>query len=108
MDTAVTGRDGRYHFSSFNETGDYQVRVVLPSRFTTAQTTRDVLISRGGLTISGINFGLAVAGRTLSAVAADTTPTSTSATDAALTTMDSSSFTSPFGSSRTRFNRIPR
>lgn len=107
MNTAVTGRDGRYHFSSFGETGDYQVRVVLPSRFTTAQTTRDVLISRGGLTVSGINFGVAVAGRTFSAVAADTTST-TAATDAALTTMDSTSFSSPFGASRTRLNRIPR
>jgi hypothetical protein len=108
MDTAVTARDGRYRFSSFNETGDYQVQVVLPSRFTTARTTRDVLISRGGLTINGVNFGLTFAGRTLSAVAADTTSTTATATDAALTTMDSSSFTSPFGSSRTRFNRIPR
>ena len=56
VDTTITGRDGRYRFTSFAETGDYQVRVVLPTRFAAAKPARDVLISRGGLTIGGMNF----------------------------------------------------
>ncbi len=57
--TTVTGRDGRYRFTQFRETGDYQVRLVLPERLiATSETTKDVLISRGGLSVSGYNFGL--------------------------------------------------
>jgi hypothetical protein len=109
LDTTVTGRDGRYRFRSFDETGDYQIRVVPPTKFTTNTTTRDVLISRGGLTVSGVNFGLIVAGRTLSAVAADSTSTtSTAATDAAFTSIDSDPFAHSFRSPRTRLSRIPR
>ncbi len=80
--TTVTGRDGRYHFTSFSETGDYQVRIVLPSRLTTNVTTRDVLISRGGLTISGINFGLHPAGRIRSVANTSGQSTQLAATDA--------------------------
>jgi peroxidase len=109
IDTAVTGRDGRYRFRSFDETGDYQVRVVAPTRFTTAQSIRDVLISRGGVTVSGVNFGLLAAGRTLSAVVADSPATSsTDATDAAFTSVDSDPFVDSFGSRRTRLRRVPR
>jgi hypothetical protein len=109
MDTAVTGRDGRYRFKSFDETGDYQVHVVLPTRFTSAVTTRDVLVSRGGVTISGINFALTAVGRALSAVVADNSATpSMAATDAAFTSIDSRSFVDAFGSPRSRLRRIPR
>ncbi len=105
MDTAVTGRDGRYRFTSFNETGDYQVNVVLPSRLTSTQTVRDVLISRGGVTISGVNFGLLFAGRNLSAVVADDSAATTAvATDAAFTSINSGSFVDPFGSPRSRIS----
>jgi hypothetical protein len=77
--TTTTDRNGRYRFDAFVETGDYQVRVVLPSGMTTAQRTRDVLISRGGVTVSGINFGLrtvsSIAGRTaVSQLSAQTSP----------------------------------
>ena len=109
VDTAVTGRDGRYRFRSFDETGDYQVRVVLPTRFTSALTTRDVLVSKGGVTISGINFGLTAVSRALSAVVADSSPTtSTAATDAAFTSIDSDPFVDSFGSPRSRLRRVPR
>jgi hypothetical protein len=109
MDTAVTGRDGRYHFRSFEETGDYQVRVVLPTRFTTALATRDVLVSKGGVAISGVNFGLTASSKALSTVAADTAPTtSMAATDAAFTSISSGSFADPFGSPRSRLHRVPR
>jgi hypothetical protein len=57
IDSNVTGRDGRYRFTSFSETGDYQVRIIPPARFTAAVTTRDVLISRGNQTVN-VNFGL--------------------------------------------------
>ena len=56
--TTRTGRGGRYRFTSFNETGDYTVRVVLPARLTLANTDRVVLVSRGDLTVNNINFGL--------------------------------------------------
>jgi hypothetical protein len=109
MDTAVTGRDGRYRFRSFDETGDYQVHVVLPARLTTALTTRDVLVSRGGVTISGINFALTAVNRALSAVIADSSPTTlTTATDAAFTSIDSDSFVDALDSPRSRLSRIPR
>lgn len=55
----ITDRSGRYRFTQFRETGDYQVRIVLPSRLTaTSPTTMDVWISRGGMSITGYNFGL--------------------------------------------------
>jgi hypothetical protein len=58
IDSTVTGRDGRYRFTSFAETGDYQVRIIPPARFTAAVATRDVLISRGGQTVGNVNFSL--------------------------------------------------
>jgi hypothetical protein len=103
MDTAVTGRDGRYRFRSFDETGDYQVHIVLPTRLTTARTTRDVLVSKGGVTISGINFALTAVNRALSAALADgSATTSTTATDAAFTSIDSDSLVDAFDSPRSR------
>jgi hypothetical protein len=106
MSTAVTGRDGRYRFKSFEETGDYQVRVVLPSRFTAALTTRDVPISKGGVTISGVNFGLAAIGKTLSGGVANTSPSTwTAATDAAFTSINSDPFVDMLQSPRPRFSR---
>src|SRR4029079_9453557 len=108
-DTAITGRDGRYHFRSFEETGNYQVRVVLPTRFTTGLTTPDVLVSTGGVTISGVNCGLTAISKALSTVAVDTAPTtSMAATDAAFTSINSGSFADPFGSPRSRVRRAPR
>jgi peroxidase len=62
--TTTTGRDGHYQFTSFDETGDYQVRVVVPGRATAAVTTQDVLISRGDVTLGGVNFGLLVGQQT--------------------------------------------
>lgn len=59
IDTTVTNSRGRYQFTSFTETGDYQVRIVVPNRLcATSSTTRDVLISRGDQTIAGLDFGL--------------------------------------------------
>lgn len=57
--TTVTDRNGRYRFTQFRETGDYQVRIVLPSQLTaTTKTVREVWISRGGQTVSDYNFGV--------------------------------------------------
>lgn len=57
--STVTNYRGRYRFDQFRETGDYQVRIVVPARYTaTTDATREILISRGGREISGINFGL--------------------------------------------------
>jgi peroxidase len=62
--TTVTNARGRYSFSEFQETGDYQVRVVVPSRLrATTATTRAALVSRGDLTVAGLDFGLRVVGR---------------------------------------------
>jgi hypothetical protein len=57
--TTTTNRFGRYRFTEFHETGDFQVRVVVPSGYRgTGDTLREVLISRGDLEIGGVNFGL--------------------------------------------------
>jgi len=64
---------------------------------------------KGGVTISGINFALTAVSRALSAVVADSSSTtSTAATDAAFTSIDSSPFVDPFGSPRSRLRRVPR
>lgn len=57
--TAITNERGRYQFNSFRETGDYQVRIIVPNRFraVTAETV-ELLISRGDESIAGVNFGL--------------------------------------------------
>jgi hypothetical protein len=108
MGTAVTGRDGRYRFRSFDETGNYQVRVMLPTRFTSALTTRDVAITKGGVTVSGINFGLTAVSKALQSVVANNSTSSTAATDAAFTSIDSDPLVDPFGSPRSRPRRVPR
>ena len=58
--TTVTDRNGRYRFvNTFRETGDYQVRLVLPSGYSaTTPVVRDVLVSRGDAEIRSIDFGL--------------------------------------------------
>jgi len=61
--TAVTGRQGRYGFDQLNGiggTGDYTVRIVTPSGL--AQVSPNpgtILISRGDVHVSGVNFRLA-------------------------------------------------
>jgi peroxidase len=105
VDTAFTGRDGRYRFANFSETGNYTVHVVAPARLKAVQATRDVLVSRGGLSLGGVNFGLLAAGRILPHVVDTTQPTPTAANDAAITTMTSETTTGSFGSLRTRFGR---
>jgi hypothetical protein len=56
--TAVTDREGRFRFTQFSETGDFQVRVVAPAGYSTESNTLDLLITRGGMTLSGLNFAL--------------------------------------------------
>jgi hypothetical protein len=108
MDTAVTGRDGRYRFRSFNETGDYQVHIVLPARLTTALTARDVLVSKGGVTISGINFALTAVKRALSALVADgSAATSDAATDAVFASVDCDSAADAVDWPASRLTHIP-
>jgi len=57
--TTRTGRDGTYRFDQFRETGDYQVRVVVPAgRAATTEATRDVLVSTGDQVVRGVDFGV--------------------------------------------------
>jgi hypothetical protein len=57
--TTRTGRDGRYYFTQFPETGDYQVRVTPPAgSVPTTAGPKDVLISAGDVTVRDQNFGL--------------------------------------------------
>lgn len=63
IDTTRTNGPGQYSFSTFRETGDYRVRVVVPNRMQATSTVlRDVLISRGDQAVS-VNVGLRAAGR---------------------------------------------
>ncbi len=57
--TTRTGRDGRYQFDQFGETGDYQVRIVVPASLSLTSTNpQAILISAGDLNVRGVNFGL--------------------------------------------------
>jgi peroxidase len=77
--TAITNSRGRYSFSTFHETGDYSVRIVVPNRLqATTAATRDVLVARGDQRIGGIDFGLKLIGR----------QNSTSTRDAQLAALD--------------------
>ncbi|MGD9633233.1 MAG: peroxidase family protein [Pirellulales bacterium] len=59
VDTVVTNARGRYSFTTFHETGDYQVRIVVPNNLlATTRTVRAALVSRGDQTIAGVDFGL--------------------------------------------------
>ncbi len=61
IDSTVTGRDGRYFFNNFPETGDYAIRITLPTGMTsTTPSTQTFLISRGNVTVFGLDFGLRV------------------------------------------------
>jgi hypothetical protein len=65
--TTTTDRQGRYHFDNQNGiggTGNYTVRLVVPAGFT--QTSPDpatILISRGDVNVTGVNFTLRPAGQ---------------------------------------------
>src|SRR5262249_31490807 len=63
--TTVTDRQGHYRFDNFNGiegTGSYTVRLVVPSGFTqTSANPSPILISRGDINVSGVNFVLAPA-----------------------------------------------
>ncbi len=55
--TTTTDRAGYYRFDSFSSTGDYQVRVVPGrSQSVTGPLTVPFLISKGGLSIRGLDF----------------------------------------------------
>jgi hypothetical protein len=60
--TTVTDRRGHYRFNNFNGiggTGDYNVRLLVPSGYT--QTSADpvtILISRGDVHVRGVDFGM--------------------------------------------------
>jgi hypothetical protein len=59
-----TDRLGRYRFDQFGETGDYQVRVVVPSSLAVTTTNpKGFLISAGDVNLAGVDFGLRLAGR---------------------------------------------
>src|SRR5262249_29887782 len=61
--TAVTDRQGRYRFdqlSGLSATGEYTVRLVVPSGFTQTSTNPSaILISRGDINAIGVDFVLA-------------------------------------------------
>jgi hypothetical protein len=54
-----TDRNGRYRFNQFGETGDFQVRVVVPSFATvTTENPQEFLVSTGDQTVRGPDFGI--------------------------------------------------
>jgi hypothetical protein len=55
--SSSTDSSGRYRFE-LAETGGYQLRVVLPPRMITASRSHDALVSRGEVTLQGMDFGL--------------------------------------------------
>lgn len=91
--STMTDRNGRYGFDQFGETGDYQVRIVTPANMTATKPTRDVLISRGGVTVNGINFALRAVTRAtvIPTVRTQTPTTQTDRTTAVDTVFETSS-----------------
>ena len=68
--TTQTDRLGRYRFTDFAETGDYQVRLIVPSGWvSTTPTQQSFLISTGDQTVRGIDFGIRRAGAQATATA---------------------------------------
>jgi hypothetical protein len=66
-----TDRNGRYRFTQFGETGDFQVRVVVPSFATvTTDNPQEFLVSTGDQTVNGPDFGVRL-GRSRSDRSAD-------------------------------------
>ena len=64
LPSTSTDTYGRYSFRQMAETGDYQVRVVVPPLLqVTPNSSRSFLISRGDVTLSGLDFGLRLADR---------------------------------------------
>jgi len=64
--TETTDSNGRYRFTEFAETGDYQVRVVVPAGLqVTTPNPEDILISRGDVSIGGLDFGIRLANRSI-------------------------------------------
>jgi hypothetical protein len=63
--TTVTDSRGQYRFDNFSvlsSTGNYMVRLVVPSGSTqTSANPATILISRGDISVSGVNFNLAPA-----------------------------------------------
>src|SRR5262249_40858822 len=63
LGTTVTDRQGRYSFNQLtgiSGTGVYTVRLVVPSGFTQISANpSNILISRGGVSVSGVNFTIA-------------------------------------------------
>src|SRR5262249_20435565 len=62
--TTATDRQGHYRFDNFNGiegTGNYAVRLVVPSGFTQTSANPEILISRGDVNVSGVNFSFAPA-----------------------------------------------
>lgn len=91
--TTKTDSRGRYRFTSFAETGDYQVRLTIPGGMqATTEGVKDVLISRGGVARGGVDFGLRRQSSRLAATARDATLAShrSASIDEALATLDPS------------------
>lgn len=62
--TTATDSFGRYRFTQFRETGDYQIRVVVPAAIqVTPGNPREVLVSKGDVSIGGQDFGIRLADR---------------------------------------------
>jgi hypothetical protein len=84
--STTTDRNGFYRFG-FSETGNYQVRVTLPTGAVLAATTNPVNVSvtRGDRLVGGINFGLKGIIKSAPTCSSSTTDPTTAATDQLLT-----------------------
>ena len=56
IDTTVTNGRGQYTFSSFDETGDYRIRIVLEPNLQTRLDSLDIRISKGATRLRELNF----------------------------------------------------
>jgi hypothetical protein len=72
--TTVTDRQGRYSFNQFNGisgTGNYNVRLIVPAGFSqVSPNPAPILISRGDINVTGVNFTIAPQGHSTSSTGA--------------------------------------
>jgi peroxidase len=88
--TTLTGLDGRYRFRQFGETGDFQVRVAVPSSIVVTTTNPlDILVPTGDTLLRGLNFGIHQASTTSLAAPFAPSMTSTSEPTTTTTVLDS-------------------
>jgi hypothetical protein len=100
----AAGLGGRRQFTEFSETGDYQVKILLPTNMVaTMAAARTFLVSNGASVVQNLGFGVEL----LSKASSTEVSTATPATPSALAGIDGA-FTDPSFRTRSALRRPMR